>query len=156
MTTAPTTSPLGTASRVILATPRTLYRACLDRETIPSWRVPEGMRVEISAFEPRIGGGYRMALHWVDALPGADALGVEKLVAEFVELLPEEKIVERIHLEISGTVCAEPMTITTTFLPVRDGTKVTFRCENMPAAVDAEDHAKRMASSLRRLALLTE
>jgi uncharacterized protein YndB with AHSA1/START domain len=147
------------ASRVILATPRTLYRAFLDRETVTAWRAPEAMRAELFAFDPRIGGGYRMALHRIETIgAGADpSLGQgTKIVGKFLELLPEQKIVERLRFESADRAGARPMTITTSFLAMRDGTKVTMLCEDIPAAMAAADLETGLANGLRRLALLTE
>ena len=48
------------------------------------------------------------------------------------------------------------MTITTTLTPVRDGTKVTFTAENVPAGISAADHKTGMESTLKNLANLLE
>lgn len=45
------------ASRVILASPRTLFRAFVDAETMAAWRAPDGMTATMLSFDPRPGGG---------------------------------------------------------------------------------------------------
>ena len=48
------------ASRVIMAPPPTIYRACMDPQALVAWLPPTGMKGHIAAFEPREGGMYRM------------------------------------------------------------------------------------------------
>jgi uncharacterized protein YndB with AHSA1/START domain len=146
-------------SRVILAAPRTLYRAHLDPEMMADWRVPEGMRAEILAFDGRLGGGYRVDLHYVDAdasRMGKSSPGVDRFTGMFEELVPDEKIVERIQFETSDPAFAQPMIITTTLRAVRDSTKVTVEAMHVPTAISPEDHQAGMTSALRNLAMLTE
>ena len=50
------------ATRIILASPRAVFRAFLDAEVMANWRPPEGMTARLTHFDPRTGGGYRMAL----------------------------------------------------------------------------------------------
>ena len=56
-----------TGSRLIGASPDRLYAAHLDAQAVAAWRPPQGMRAEIHRFEPRVGGGYRMAFVYEDA-----------------------------------------------------------------------------------------
>jgi uncharacterized protein YndB with AHSA1/START domain len=146
-------------SRVILASARSLYRAHLDREMMASWRAPEGMRAEMLAFDGRLGGGYRMALHYVDTAQGdrgKSGPGIDRFEGDFVELVPDEKIVEQVRFESDDPAFARPMTIMTTLRAVRDGTKVTVECTDVPSTISADDHLEGIASSLRNLAMLTE
>jgi len=148
-----------TVSRVILASPRTLYRAHLDPEMMANWRVPEGMRAEMLAFDGRLGGGYRMALHYPAAEPagaGKSEPGIDRFEGQFTELVPDEMIVEQVRFESDDPAFAEPMTIVTTLRAVRDGTKVTVECSHVPSVISVEDHLAGMNSSLRNLAMLTE
>ena len=55
------------ASRLVHASPQTIYRAFLDPEAWISWLPPEGMNGHIDAFDAREGGGYRMTLRYDDA-----------------------------------------------------------------------------------------
>jgi uncharacterized protein YndB with AHSA1/START domain len=159
MTTQPESQRTDTVSRVILASPRTLYRAHLDREMMANWRAPDGMRAEILAFDGRLGGGYRIALHYLAAADGdlgKSGPGIDRFEGDFVELVPDEKIVERVRFESDDPAFAEPMTIVTTLRAVRDGTKVTVECTDVPPAISVYDHLEGMSSSLRNLAFLTE
>lgn len=157
MNTTQDTSRTDSVSRVILASPHKLYRAHLDPEMMASWRAPEGMRAEVLAFEGRLGGVYRMALHYpAPSQGGKSGPGVDRFEGAFVELVPDEKIVEQVRFESDDPAFARPMTITTRLRPVRDGTKVTVDCTDVPPGISVEDHLKGIASSLRNLAMLTE
>lgn len=142
---------------MILAS-RSLFRAFLAAEILASWRAPEGLTARIERFVPRIGGGYRIVLTYAKdtgqhgkSAPGADAAEVR-----FVELAPDERTVEEVRFVSDDPALAAPMTITTHFKRVADGTKVTFAATNVPAEIDVEDHKTAMVSSLHNLALLTE
>lgn len=146
------------ASRVILASPRSLFRAFLDPEMLASWRTPEGMGAQIERFVPGIGGGYRIVLTYAEGSEAVGKTGVGTDVAEvrFVELLAEERIVEEIRFLSDDPAYSASMRLVTTFEPVADGTKVSFAASGVPAAIDPDDHKTGMASALRSLALLTE
>jgi uncharacterized protein YndB with AHSA1/START domain len=147
------------ASRVIMASPRTLFRAFLDAEMMANWRAPDGMTARLLAFDPRIGGGYRMVL----AYDGADGEshgktrpGEDEMLVAFQELLPDSRIVEAIRFLSDDAAFAGVMTLTTLIEKMLDGTKVTFRAEGVPTGIAPEDHQAGMAASLRNLARLTE
>jgi len=146
-------------SRVILAPPRALYRAHLDREMLSNWRAPEGMRAEILAFDGRLGGQYLVELHSPEALGGdvgKSAPGVGRFRGRFEELVPDEKIVEQIQFVSDDPAFAHPMIVTTTLRAVKDGTKITVSCSQVPSAIAASDHIKGITAALRNLAMLTE
>ncbi|QJR02892.1 ATPase [Sphingobium yanoikuyae] len=146
------------AARTILASPRAIYRAFLDPETVGSWRPPKGMSAKIFHFDPRTGGGYRMAFIYDDAETGKGKSTADADIFEgrFVELVPEEKIVEAVTFESADPAFGGTMTITTRLTPVRDGTKVTFVAENVPAGISEADHKAGMESTLKNLANLLE
>lgn len=74
----------------------------------------------------------------------------------FVDLAPDEQIIEEVRFVSDDPDFAVPMTLTTRFEPVVDGTKVTVAARSVPAAISPEDHQVGIASSLRNLARLTE
>lgn len=146
-------------SRIILAPPRRLYRAHLDAEMMANWRTPEGMRAEVLAFDGRLGGGYRMALHYERAHErgeGKSEPGIDRFTGTFTELVPDEKVVEQIRFEGADPDFAQPMIMTTMLRPVRDGTKITVECAQVPRSISADDHIKAIMSALGKLAILTE
>lgn len=147
------------ATRVILAKPRTLFRAFLDAEALACWRGPDGMEVEVRDLDPRTGGGYRMVLRYQGDdrhKHGKSRPGEDEVAVRFVELLADEKIVEEVRFCSDDPAFARPMILTTTLVPDRDGTRVTFLAQDVPDSIRPEDHAEGMAASLRNLARLTE
>ena len=146
-------------SRVILATPRTLFRTFMDAEMLASWRTPDEMTSRISHFEPSVGGGYSMLLrHGQDAPPtaGRTRTREDEIEVRFITLLPDELVVEEVHFLSLDPAFAEPMMLTTRLEPTRDGTKVTLTVSNVPSVMPADDHHDRLAAALRSLARLTE
>lgn len=153
-----TDSATHSAARTILASPRAIYRAFLDPEAIVSWRAPKGMTPKVFRFDPRTGGGYRMAFVYddADASQGKSSPNADIFEGRFVELIPEEKIVEAVTFESEDPAFGGTMTITTTLTPVRDGTKVTFTAENVPVGISEAAHKAGMESTLKNLANLLE
>lgn len=150
---------IDSASRVILAPPRTLFRAFIDAEAMAAWRAPDGMTARILAFDPRVGGGYRMLLrHDAPTSPveGKTRPGEDEVEVRFVELLAHERIIEDVTFLSDDPAFAGTMTLTTLFQPDRDGTKVTLEATGVPPGIAPEDHRLGMAASLRNLARLTE
>ena len=142
-----------TGSRLIAASPEALYAAHLDAEAMAAWRPPQGMRAEIHRFEPRVGGGYRMAFVYEDAsIAGKSGDNADVFSAEYLDLVPNQRIVERVTFESDDPAFAEPMTVTTTFTPEDGGTRVTSTLENVSPAITPEDHQAGIASSLAKLA----
>lgn len=137
------------ASRTILATPCAIFRAFLDPESVASWRPPIGMTAKILAFDPREGGGYRMAFIYDDGKSrGKSTENADIFEGRFVTLEPDSKIVEAVSFESDDPAFAGTMTITTTLVPVSDGTKVTFTAENVPSGISEQDHRGGMLSTL--------
>jgi uncharacterized protein YndB with AHSA1/START domain len=145
------------ASRVIRASPETIYRAHLDPQALVSWLPPEGMTGRVDQFEPRVGGTYRMVLTY--AQPSAAAKTTEDSDAvqgRFVELVANRLIAQVVTFEADDPAFAGEMKITWTFMPVPEGTRVDVRCENVPRGVAPDDHAAGLASSLANLAKFCE
>lgn len=148
-----------TASRVIQASPETLYQAFLNPSDVMAWKAPADMTCEILVFEPRQGGTFKMSFGYKvtdHTVRGKTSEHADVFEGKFVELVPNRKIVERVVFESDDPAYAGAMTITTTFTPAPGGTEVSFRCEDVPEGIRPEDHQQGMASSLNNLAAHTE
>lgn len=146
-------------SRVIKAAPEAIYRACLEAAAVACWRPPAGMTARIERFDPREGGGYRMAFEYGapdHRLPGKSSAHADIVEGRFLELVPNERIVEQVEFQSDDPAFAGSMTVITTLAPVPGGTEVTIRCEKVPRGIRAEDHEAGLASSLRNLAAFLE
>ncbi|GAA2882315.1 uncharacterized protein YndB with AHSA1/START domain [Aminobacter niigataensis] len=144
-------------SRIIKAPPEVIYRALVDPEAVASWRPPKGMRAEILAFEPRQDGTFRMAFIYEGAgSHGKTTDSADVFEGRFVELVPNSHVVELIAFESDDPAFAGSMRIITLLEPVKGGTKVTVRCEDVPPGIGEDDHREGIASSLENLAAFTE
>lgn len=146
------------ASRTIIATPRAIFRALIDPDSMACWRAPTGMTLRIMVFEPRPGGRYRLALCYDDpsAAPGKSTADSDIVDGQFVELIAEERIIEDVTFESDHPAFAGTMRITTSLAPVAGGTKVTIVTENVPPGISEEDHRVGMQSTLKNLANFLE
>lgn len=145
------------ASRVILATPRQLFRTYFDAETLKGWRVPDGATGTYSVLEPQPGGRFCLNLLYSDRpeIDGSEA-AIEIITGEFAEFVPDERIVEEIRYTNTDPAYAGMMTLTLTIEPAKAGSKVSLHATGMPPALKAAAHRAALAAALRRLALLTE
>lgn len=147
------------ATKIIRAPPQSIYRAFLDPRAVAAWRPPRGMTARIESFEPRPGGIYRMAFIYTEPSPevrGKTSAHADVVQGQFVELVPNQRIVERVEFESDDPAFSGAMTITTTLTPVPGGTEVRFTCENVPPGIRPEHHERGMASTLENLAAFTE
>jgi uncharacterized protein YndB with AHSA1/START domain len=145
------------ASRIIRATSQKIYQAHLDPKAVAAWRPPHGMRAEIYAFDASEGGSYRMAFVYEDAsVRGKTTEHADIFEGTFVELVPNERIVERVEFQSDDPAYSGAMTITTTLTPVARGTEVGIACENVPEGITAADHQVGLASTLANLAAFVE
>lgn len=149
-------------SRVIIATSRAVFRAHIDPEVLEKWRVSEGMETRIADFNPKRGGGYRIALRPLPNDQGAegtqDASTVDSDIirVRFLELVPEELIVEAVAFGNEDPADANIMTIITQISPVAGGTKVSVTVQNVPPGIGDAEQRRTMETSLKNLALLLE
>ncbi|SIO46950.1 SRPBCC domain-containing protein [Chitinophaga niabensis] len=147
-----------TASRIIMASPETLYQAHLDPTAIAAWRPPKGMSCRIYAFNPQEGGTYRMAFIYDDKeqAHGKTTEHEDVFTGRFLELIPNKKIVEVVSFESADPAFAGEIKFSTTFTAVASGTEVDVIAENVPPGIKREDHQAGMDSSLQNLAEFTE
>jgi uncharacterized protein YndB with AHSA1/START domain len=142
-------------SRIINASREVLYRACLDPAAVAAWRRPASMKAHVHAFDAREGGVFRIALTYQSpehAREGKTSDHVDIFQGRFIELIPYEKIVERITFEARDPKFAGEMTITTSFTDAGEGTRITILCEDIPPGVRPEDNEMGCEESLRNLA----
>ena len=142
-------------SRLVRAPAQTLYDAFLDPEALAAWLPPEGMRGEISRFEPWEGGGYRMRLSYESPSParrGKTEPDADVVDVRFVELAPAARIVQAADFDTKDLAFGGTMTMTWTFTERAAGTEVSVEVENLPPGIREEDHAAGIRSSLENLA----
>ncbi|GAA1953630.1 SRPBCC family protein [Microbacterium deminutum] len=144
------------ASRVIDASPEALYDAFTDRDALAVWLPPTGMTGSFEYFDLRPGGGYRMRLTYQGEGVGKTTSDTDVVEARFVELAPGEHVVQEVEFVAHDPAYAGTMVMTWSLEPVDGGTLVTFRADDVPPGISAEDHAAGFAASLANLARYAE
>lgn len=149
----PKSGRIDTVSKVIDASPQTLYQAFMDPNSLVKWLPLEGMRGEISLFEPVIGGIFQLTLIYEDeyTFQGKTTENSDTLEGTFIELIPGKKIVEAGVFESDDPAFAGNMVMTWYFEEVVPGTKVTIIAENVPKSIKKEDYLEGVNSKLENL-----
>ena len=146
------------ASRLIRAPAAAVYAAFLDPAALVRWLPPEGMTGEMLAFDPRAGGGYRMALRYegADHPAGKSDADGDLVEVRFLKLVPDRLILQAADFESDDPAFAGTMTMSWSFEPAEGGTRVAIECENVPQGITRRDHEVGLKSSLKNLAAFVE
>ncbi|MDW6025548.1 SRPBCC family protein [Mesorhizobium sp. BAC0120] len=145
-------------SRVIKASPQTIYKAFLDPEAWASWLPPDGMSGHIDRFDPREGGTYRMVLTYDEAehTGGKTSVNSDVVEGRFIELVPNERVVHVVEFESDDPAFSGEMKMIWSLAAAPGGTEVTMIAENVPTGIRPEDHEMGMSSTLANLAACVE
>jgi uncharacterized protein YndB with AHSA1/START domain len=151
-------SRVDTASRLIVATPETVFAALVDADALSCWLPPPGMDGRFEHFDARPGGSYRLILTYSDrSHAGGKATANSDIVeALFVDIVPNARVVQAIDFVSDDPAFAGTMTMTWDVVPVGESTRVEIRATNVPTGISVEDHAVGLNSSLANLADYTE
>lgn len=146
-----------TATRLVHASPDTVYRAFVDARALMAWLPPKGMRGRALLFEPWEGGRYRIELAFVGEgheVAGKTTERTDITSGRFLALEPGRRIVQSVEFESADTAFAGTMVMTWSLeaAPGEQGTRVTVTAANVPSGISAEDHETGIASSLDNLA----
>jgi uncharacterized protein YndB with AHSA1/START domain len=141
-----------------VAAPRAaVYRALLDPAAVQRWMVPDGMTSEVHAFEARVGGLFRISLTY-DAPTGTGKTTshTDTHHGRFVELVPDERVVQIVEFETSDPALQGEMRITWELADADGGTDVIGTHEGLPPGVSPADNELGWRMSLDKLAALVE
>src|SRR5688500_11234598 len=86
-------------SKVIKASPETLYQAFTNPESLAVWLAPREMTGKVHSFDLKVGGGYEMSLFYPQSEKenrGKTSEKEDKFKAKFLELIPPRKIIQEI------------------------------------------------------------
>ncbi|MFC6734417.1 SRPBCC domain-containing protein [Haladaptatus sp. DYSN1] len=137
-------------SRVIKAPAERIYKAFLDADALAKFSPPAGYTARYDHADGEVGGTYR------GTFTSLDKSDEHSFSGEYVELVPNERIVQTDQFETDTPEMQSEMTVTITLEEVEDGTKVTVRQEGIPKPIPAEDAATGWGMSLENLARLVE
>lgn len=142
------------ASRTVRAPAAAVYRAMTGRDALEAWLPPAGMTGRITRFEPWPGGGFDLVLTYDDPGAGQGKTSESTDAAEvgFVELVPGERVVQRIEFDSPDPEFAGTMTMTWRIDEGAEGTLVTVEATGVPRGISQADHETAFASSLANLA----
>ncbi len=129
-----------------------VYAALLDPVALETWLPPGNMVGRILAFDPRPGGIFRMELTYLDGSTGKSSEHSDVTEVTFVELLRNERVVQRVEFDSDDPSFAGTMTMTWSLREAGDGTTVEIRADDVPPGISPDDHANGMAASLNNLA----
>ena len=144
-------------TRRLQASPSVVYDALIDPEAVRQWMVPEGMTSMVHSFDAREGGTFRISLTYdVPTCIGKTDPQTDSFHGRFLELVPDEKVVQVIEFESEDPSMAGEMTITYRLRDAGDGTDLEGTHENLPPGVRPEDNETGWRMSLDKLARLVE
>lgn len=144
-------------SRRIDAPPARVYRALLDPAFVARWRVPPGMTSVVHEFDAREGGSFCVSLTYdVPEQMGKSSAHTDTYRGHFLELVPDERVVEVLAFETADPAMAGEMRITTTLSEVDGATELVGIHEGLPPGVAPQDNEAGWRASLARLAELLE
>jgi uncharacterized protein YndB with AHSA1/START domain len=144
-------------SRRVKAPRASVYRALLDARAVATWMVPSGMTSHVHAFDPREGGSFRISLTYeAPTGTGKTTAQTDTYHGHFVQLVPNEQVVEVVEFETTDPALRGEMTITITLVDTDDGTEILAVHEGLPPGLSPADNETGWRSSLEKLAALVE
>lgn len=149
----------GTRIRRHIRAPRAaVYRTLLDPGAIARWRVPDGMRCEVHEWDARVGGSLRVSLTYDDpGGTGKTTARTDTYRGRFVELVPNERVVEIDEFETTDPALQGVMRSTIVLADAPDGgTELEATHDDLPPGVSAADNEIGWRMALDKLAGLLE
>jgi uncharacterized protein YndB with AHSA1/START domain len=148
-------------SQLVKAPREAVYQAFLDAHALATWLAPDTMKANVEVFEPREGGRIRMSLTYIDPADAPQGKAKTTNVTDtsegtFVELIPNERIVQVFEFESDDPDFAGEMKMIWSLAEAADGTEVTVRCEGIPKGIKLEDNELGSQQSLQKLATFVE
>jgi uncharacterized protein YndB with AHSA1/START domain len=142
------------AARVIDAPVARVFDALVNRDALESWLPPGDMTGRFERFEPTPGGSYRLVLTYADPTTarGKSSADSDVVEARYVDIEPNERVVQAVHFVSDDPAFAGTMTMTWAVREVDGGTRVELIADDVPDGISADDHAEGLTSSLENLA----
>jgi uncharacterized protein YndB with AHSA1/START domain len=137
--------------------PATVYRALTDAQAVAAWMVPTGMTSEVHEFDPRIGGPFRISLTYdVPTETGKTSAHTDTYHGRFVDLVPNERVVQAMEFETADPAMRGVMTVTLTLSNANGATDILAVHEDVPRGVSPADNESGWRMALDKLAALVE
>ncbi|WP_197910686.1 SRPBCC domain-containing protein [Mycobacterium noviomagense] len=115
------------------------------------------MTAVVHRFEPRVGGAFRVSLTYNSAdQPGKTAGPTDTYHGRFVELVPNERVVEELEFETADPALRGVDADDDNARGAADGTDVVVLHDGLPPGVSAADNELGTRMALDKLAALVE
>ena len=134
-----------------------VYRAIVDASAVAEWMVPTGMTGHVHAFDAREGGAFRISLTYDEPTEtGKTTAHTDTYHGRFVELVPDERVVEVVEFETADPAMRGEMTITYTLANADGGTDLLAVHDDLPPGLSPADNEVGWQLSLDKLAAFVE
>lgn len=115
------------------------------------------MRCDVREFDAREGGAFRVSLtHEAPDAAGTSSARTDTYHGWFAQLVPNERVVERLAFETADPRMQGEMRITTRLVPEGLGTRLNAVHEDLPPGVAPADNEAGWQDSLQKLAALLQ
>ncbi len=132
--------PVMAVVRVFDAPPARVFDAWMNKDQWEAWVGPDGCTAQITRFEPKVGGNYRLVMTISDGRK--------------IPVVGMFKTIDRPN-GFAMTWCSElgegDSLVTVSLRAVGGKTELTLRQEGLPTAALREDHARGWNSTLNKL-----
>lgn len=143
--------------RLIKAPRARVYDALVDPAAVARWRFPAGMTCEVHEFDARQGGALRISLTYeAPDRTGKTEGRTDTYRGRFVELVPNEVVVEADEFETDDPSLQGEMVITIRLSDADGGTELEAVHDGLPEGVSPADNELGWREALDRLAALVE
>ena len=134
-----------------------VYQALIDPTAVMTWMVPDDMTSHVHEFEAHIGGRFRISLTYdAPTDTGKTTAQTDTYHGHFVELVPDERVVETMEFETDDTDMRGVMTVTFALTDVDGGTELLAIHDNVPPGIAPADNELGWQMSLEKLKILVE
>jgi uncharacterized protein YndB with AHSA1/START domain len=121
------------------------------------WKAPDGMTCKVHSFDSREGGAFSNFAHLrCIGRHGQESAHTDTYFGRFVEIVPNERVVEVDEFETADPALQGEMRITMTLSDENGGTRVVGVHEGLPAGVPISDNEAGWQMALGKLAALVE
>ena len=120
-----------------------------------TWLPPAGATGTIDAFEPHVGGQFRLTLRFASS-PGKSTDDTDVVAGRFVALVPDRRIVLAVEFVSPDPAFSGTMTMEWRLDAAPGGTLVTVTARDVPAGIGRAEHEAGMGSTLANLAAFVQ
>ncbi len=134
-------NPVMEVVRTLDAPPARVFAAWMNKSDFEAWIGPEGCKCDVTEFEPRVGGRYRIVMNMTDgrSLPVA---GVFKTIDK----------PNKLAMTWGWELGKGETLVTVSLRAVGDKTELTLKHEGLPTTEDRKGHSQGWNSALNKLA----